>query len=247
MRKFRHDIEARSVAQYARLFESRGVLRPSDPQWYRGEGRSRQRRALLPSIARKPPRVGEEWAIYQRFRPSAAAFLPHANLAPWDWMLYMRHYGEYTRLLDCSESALVALYFAVEDMHAEGFDGVVWCLDPLRLNDLAGHGRRIHCAGLDTELDYYTIESVHASTDAVAYAPVALIAQRSFPRLIAQQGVFTVTHRQQVALDEIGEPELLARVRIPSAAKAEVRASLKALGMTRLSLFPELQSLAARD
>jgi hypothetical protein len=245
MPKLRRDVQVRSVSQYIRLFEPKGKLTAPAIQWYRGEGRLRPRRALLPSIARSPS-VGEEWQIYQRFRQNAAAFLPHANLTPWDWMLYMRHYGQPTRLLDWSESALVALYFAVENSREDRWEGVVWCLDPLHLNELAGYDR-IQCAGIDLQLNQYTPEALKAATDAADYKPAALIAPRSFSRLIAQQGVFTITHKQPIALDEIPDRKLLARVRIPSGAKANIRAALRALGMSKLSLFPELQSLAFKE
>lgn len=233
---------AQSVSAFVRLFELHGPLYKK-AQWFRGDGRNRVTGALLPSIARRPAKTDQEWGIYQRFRQNAAAFLPH-GLTQWDWMLYMRHYGLHTRLLDWSESALVALYFAVEYAKEDKFDGVVWALDPLRLNDRAGMGRRVQCAGLDDELDPFTIETLHrAPSGGVEYQPVALIASRSFPRLVAQQGVFTVTHRKQISLDRIDDPDLLIKIMIPRANKANIRTALHALGMSRLSVYPELQSL----
>jgi len=239
------DLTVRSVSEFSTLFEPKGELYNTRLLWYRGEDRLRPSGALLPSIARRPSRLRDEWAIYQRFRQNAAAFVPHTSLTPWDWMLYMRHYGQHTRLLDWSESALVALYFAVE--RADRSPGVVWCLDPLRLNELAGHGARVHCAGIDTELDQYTTEAVKLSSAKADFKPVALIAPRSFPRLVAQQGVFTVTHRTRTALDQIPDATLLRRIRIPASAKPSMRDSLKTLGMGRLSLYPELQSLTGAD
>jgi hypothetical protein len=247
MPRARREFIATNVSTFVKLFEPNRSLSSSSPQWYRGDTAFRKRRALLPSIARPRAHVRPEWEIYQRFRQDAAAFLPHARLSEWDWMLYMRHYGLLTRLLDWSESALVALYFAVLGKRHSGRDGVVWCLDPLRLNELAGFERRIHCAGIDTELDVYTSESLKTATMDSAFRPVALIAPRSFPRLIAQQGVFTVTHRQQLSLEEIADPDLLATIRIPAMAKPQIRVSLRSLGMSQLSLFPELQSLADQD
>jgi hypothetical protein len=50
-----------------------------------------------------------------------------------------------------------------------------------------------------------------------------------------------------LSLDEIADPDLLATIRIPAMAKPQIRVSLRSLGMSQLSLFPELQSLADQD
>ena len=246
MSNLRVDVSVTSVARYIELFAGNGVFRPGSTLWYRGESRLRTRRALIPSIARRPSTPDREWAIYQRFRQNAAAFLPHLALSEWDWMLYMRHYGAPTRLLDWSESPLVALYFAVQERRSSEAQGVVWCLDPERLNELAGFERRVYCAGIDSELDVYTPSQLKAAPKDTKYKPAALIAPRSFSRLIAQQGVFTVIHRDPTGLETISDPALLSRVRIPANAKPRIRAALARLGINKLSMFPELQSVPER-
>jgi len=246
MANLRVDVSVASVATYVALFARGGVFKPGQTRWYRGEPRLRHRRALIPSIARSPSTPQGEWSIYQRFRQNAAAFLPHATLSEWDWMLYMRHYGARTRLLDWTESPLVGLYFAVQNASRDGQEGAVWCLDPERLNELAGFERRVYCAGIDSELDVYTPSELKAAPIDTKYKPAALIAARSFPRLIAQQGVFTVIHREPTALETIDDSRLLSRVRIPARAKARIRVALAGLGINRLSMFPELQSVPER-
>ena len=64
----------------------------------------------------------------------------------WGWYSLMQHYGAPTRLLDWSDGALTALYFAVREtrrddqVNAPGKsppDACVWMLDPYRLNLLS--------------------------------------------------------------------------------------------------------------
>ncbi len=237
------EVTIRTVGAYVALFSRGGRFPPGQTRWYRGDTTLRRARALIPSIARPPSTTQHEWRIYQRFRQNAAAFLPHAQLSEWDWLLYMRHYGARTRLLDWSESPLAGLYFAVENPKRDRRDGCVWCLLPERLNALAGFDSRVLCAGIDPELNHYTPSELRTAPPETKYKPAALIAPRSFARLIAQQGVFTVTHRESIALESIDEPGLLARIRIPANAKARIRAGLVALGINKLSMFPELQSV----
>ena len=242
------DVTVSSVSGYVDLFKADGPLKPGRTHWFRGDTSFGRRNALLPSIARRQSvksMPNREWELYQRFRQNAASFLSHTTLSEWDWMLYMRHYAVPTRLLDWTESPLVALYFAVANTRSRS-DGIVWCLDPARLNDIAGFGPRIYCAGIDSELEHYTPSNVRTAPQATEFAPVALITARAFPRLVAQQGVFTVIYRQPTTLEQIGDPALLSRVRIPADAKAHIRTDLNELGIHRLSLFPELQSVATR-
>ena len=99
--------------------------------WYRGQGRSIW--SLTPGYLRlnNPP---SESTFLKRFKQSAAMLIQTSPKESFDWLFLMQHYGVPTRLLDWSESPLVALYFAVEDSSDRDEEAALWSLRPSELN-----------------------------------------------------------------------------------------------------------------
>src|SRR5437588_9541168 len=97
------------------------------------------------------PRLYREYGDYQTIRerkiedeireefivraPILCEHLPAGDerSAEWEWYFMMQHFGTPTRLLDWTDGALIALYFAVKD-NAGFYDAAVWVLDPYALN-----------------------------------------------------------------------------------------------------------------
>lgn len=159
----------------------------------------------------------------------------------------MQHYGIPTRLLDWSESPLVALYFAVTDEGQEDKDGAVWCLDPIALNNQANirfeYNTEIPAFDFEDMLDQY-LPSKLAAERTSFQKPVAAIAMRNSPRIIAQHGTFTVTHREHFAIEEPAGNAYVIKFIIPSSAKKTIIEELEVLKINSLSLFPELGNVA---
>jgi len=66
-----------------------------------------------------------EWSTIQTFKKDAIRYFDYGS--PIEWLATMQHYGAPTRLLDFTESVMVALYFAMENA-IEGQDACIWGL-----------------------------------------------------------------------------------------------------------------------
>jgi hypothetical protein len=212
-------------------------------RWFRGQANVGWN--VVPSLARPPHRIDAEQALIKRFRQNAYALLPNPPKTNWEWMFLMQHHGAPTRLVDWTENALCALYFAVaEDRHL-GVDGAVWCLDPVGLNKAAyvqpTGGSEFLFFGMDEELDLYDTEGLAKPNK----PPVAALAPRYFPRIAAQSGVFTIHHREPEPLNHVHGGAYVGQIVIPTGAKKQLIADLAVLGIRKLTLFPELDAVAA--
>ena len=105
---------------------------PTGPVWFRGQPRCTW--GLVPSLARNKNTSAAEAALIKRFKQNALTHLSDRPASEWEWMFLMQHYRLPTRLLDWTESPLVALYFAIEQPKHKKYDGALWCLDPIALN-----------------------------------------------------------------------------------------------------------------
>ena len=89
-----------------------------------------ENRELFPESKVERARVNTiEGAILRSFRNRAAKALP-SDSGTLEWLSLAQHHGCPTRLLDFSQSPLVALYFATADASSDEKDGVIWCVYP---------------------------------------------------------------------------------------------------------------------
>jgi hypothetical protein len=212
--------------------------------WYRGHARLEWK--LVPGIARPGGGLEAEFATIKRFKQSAAPYLPSRPLDEWEWVFLMQHHRAPTRLLDWTESPLVALYFALHDTKHDDVDAAIWCLDPCALNRLSGHTPAfeldILAFGVDKQVDEYLPANVNERVSKLK--PIAAIGPRNSARMVAQSGAFTVIHAEATAVEDVGDGNHIWRFIIPSGAKAMVREELRLLGISEHSLFPDLDRVA---
>jgi hypothetical protein len=221
------------------LAEIRRRRNLKQPIWFRGQSNADW--TLEPTIARVPQGISTEPLLITRFKQDALALLDSRPANEWEWLFVMRHYGVPTRLMDWSESPLVALYFAISGNPKS--DGAFWCLLPIELNSLAAikpaYKLEIPGFGDSSILENYLPSSLQKEQSS-SLKPAAAIAQRNTRRIQAQQGVFTITHREQYPIENIDGGLHVWRIIIPARAKQKLAMDLELLNIKRLTLFPEL-------
>ncbi|KSZ55956.1 hypothetical protein Z045_26010 [Rhodococcus pyridinivorans KG-16] len=180
--------------------------------------------------------------MMKQFRQDAAPRLRERPRSNWEWIFLAQHYGMPTRLLDWSENPLIGLYFAVEDDgKADPVDGAFFELEPARLNRAAfADAPRVVMFDDDEFLNGY----LPTAPKGPRQGPIAAIASRSFERIIAQVGTFTVNHHDHTPLEDTPGKDSVRRVLVPAPAKPRIRAELADMNVNASTVYPDLAHLA---
>ena len=166
---------------------------------------------------------------------SEATYIPRE---PWDYYFLMQHFGMPTRLLDWTESALVAIYFTVRTS-LERDDGCVWMLNPRSLARAAKGYDNILSASEAAE--YLPPIWSH---QALPPLPAAIQPPFNSRRLAAQRGAFTIHGSDPAPLDSHAPlRDALAQIIIRRSAKSAMRDELDTAGITESLVFPDLAGL----
>ncbi len=160
-----------------------------------------------------------------------------------EWLFLMQHYGLPTRLLDWSESPLIAAYFAVSLSEHEEEDGAIWALNPFLMGKvLAG------TQGLSDPRHSRVktlIDKVFESGDATDDYAIGVVTSEVDPRMMMQQAAMVV-HGSPRPLNNYPTMEpLLKKIVVKASAKKEVRLWLERMGIRERTVFPDLAHLAA--
>lgn len=150
-------IKVKSVSEFIEAVQLKRPKNTNNEEsqvlWFRGEGSANLRTPLVPGSYRTLAETFQskiddlftsynikqlEKNIQAEFNRRAHRFISAKNIENTQWNRYflMQHYKIKTRLLDWTENAMVALFFAISDKLYSKEDSVVWILDPFKLNDL---------------------------------------------------------------------------------------------------------------
>ena len=236
------DVPAEVVIDSMELFVAMATRIASvigGPVWYRGQSDSRWE--LRPAVMRSERMQGHEPNRCIHFMNRARVrhqTCPDSNDLP-GWLFLMQHYGLHTRLLDWTETPLVALYFALADSQSEAAS--VFVLSPHKLNGIHGNTEGILLPHHPNAKKL--ISPAFKNAEPIPEVAAILPPEMDF-RMLLQRSVFTV-HGDRTPLDSRPDHEqFLARMLIPRKNQAMIKAQLKVLGIDRAYLFPDLANLA---
>lgn len=228
--------------------------------WYRGHSRAYNN--LKPRIFRDEFYSQGHQAIspdtefqfvydFKRIAPALYSALP-ANDNNLEWLILMQHFETPTRLLDWSESILVALFFAVIDNPSE--DGELWSIYPQELNKLSeidGYPQQSH-KYLKYLSDAPLIENKVKLKESLEITtppnlPLAFYPTLKFSRMNTQQSAFTihpVPSEENDIISKLTNDKHLSRYIIPKETKSNIIEELNCLGVSYRTLFMDLDNLS---
>jgi hypothetical protein len=246
--------------------------------WFRGESQNDILTPLMPKAYRLYNDPNEE-EVYNQTKSIEGNFkaefgrysLPYLSskgipINNWNEYMLMQHYGLKTRLLDWSESALIALFFATENLSDN--DGRVWIMNPHKLNKYTTDKIHPNNEGFDliltpTEgektslfdeskkwhinelLRMYLEMDFNLNKTKTHFYPLAILPPLLDERMSMQNSCFTIFGNVVNGLLKIrGNEEFLDYLIIDKNFKRTIKEELRWLGISQRNIFPGLEGIS---
>jgi hypothetical protein len=212
---------------------------------------------LVPSLFRHPTisdvkeLIELEFAILNRFKHRSTYFQQHPLSSDWEYLFFMQHFGVPTRLLNWSENAHEALYFALatadDNRDSSGkftADAAVWILNPQIWNEhvLGPAWKNRILAIPDQPLESY---KPTADLRTLQTKPVAMAGLHNSSRIVAKREAFTIFGSDKKPMEQIFSDagfsaESLVKVIFPWSALAGLQQSLFGMGYSDSMRFLDI-------
>lgn len=252
-----------SLEDYISLIERLSAKTPG-PLWYRGCGMDKHE--LTPSLYRhKGSKTIEDFMqiekqLIARFKQRSIPFHSRSltDTDQWEWLFLMQHYGVPTRLLDWSESPLIALFFAVtltrHKLSLRGLpvferDAAIWVLDPGQWNKHAVDLRSFKGAVITTDDPNATAYRPVGDVNTMKSFPIAIYGAHNSQRIVAQRGVFVCYGKDTRSMEKAFTKEnftagCLRKLIVKKERLPHMHDALRRHGITDSVVFPDLDGLA---
>jgi hypothetical protein len=268
----------RSLNEFIEVLINKTIKFGNDKLWFRGENSDKYE--LVPNLYRmtnkeltycryvdpKTYYILEQNIDTSFYRKSFNYFSNHGIVSNrWNRYFLKQHYGLKTRLLDWSENAMFALFFALTNNYKENENARFWILSPFELNNysinklvekkgeykiiltLPDFERGQEIKNEDGELSqaglgrkYYTLNCKEGET----LYPIAIYPPHLDTRMAAQQSCFTLFGNEPKGLNiKDSQETILDYIDIDSNYKQKILQELKLIGISSYSVFPDLDGL----
>lgn len=234
------DYEIRNLSDYLAVFSS--LIGSDDIFWFRGHADYRW--LLIPSALRYKTISDREKALgliscFKRYAEMKIERPPELN-DELRWTQLAQHYGLPTRLLDWTENAAVALYFACQKQEQ---DGCIVIINPVDLNKASGiKTSRILDYSKDAEIinEYFFLDGKRSPRN--GKNNIAIYPIWNSPRITIQQGAFTLHGSNCFSITPKQSPSLV-HVPILKQYKKILLNELDRFGISEMTIFPEIDRI----
>jgi len=191
-----------------------------------------------------------ESSLLRNFKKYAYADIGD-NKSFWQMLSLAQHHGLPTRLLDWTYSPLVAAHFATENINEYDRDGVIWCINFVKLNDqlppvLKEALRNQSSNSFTVEMletyvgDFERLKSQADNPFVLFFEPASML-----DRIANQYALFSVVSDAKVTLSDLlpEDSDIWFRIIIPKEVKLEIRDKLDYINISERLIYPGLDGI----
>lgn len=226
--------------------------------WFRGTGSAKYK--LSPSIHRHQDidsvekLFDYENRLITRFKERCVPYLKYRIEDTWEVLFLMQHYGMPTRLLDWTESPLIALFFAVSSAtkNKDGKyeeDAAVWIMSPSHWNQQTFAHTSYKGGAMSPTNQMIKAYAPNEDSKHMNEKPAAILGIHNSPRIVAQRGSFCLFGKSLDPMEKFfiegNHPDgALKKLIIKKENIPEILKRLIWMGMTDAVVYPDLEGLA---